>query len=127
MSNIFIVEDEPSLLRLYEIILSVNGYKIAGKARNGHEAVEKYKNFLKKPDVIIMDHRMPVKTGLEATKEILEINPEAKIIIATADENIKEDAKSLGIISFKAKPFSNERLLNNVKKALSQDLPAIKS
>ena len=52
-----------------------------------------------------MDHRMPVKNGIEATKEILanssEIKP--KIIFASADKTIKEIALSIGATSFKDK------------------------
>ena len=71
-----------------------------------------------KPDIIIMDHRMPVKDGIEATKEILQMNPKAKIIFASADNSVKEYAQMIGVISFKNKPFSNELLIKNIEKAL---------
>lgn len=118
--NIFIVEDEPSLRSLYQIVLEFHGFEIIGEASNGEEAVQKFKSFDIKPDVIIMDHRMPVKDGLEATREILKIDPSAQIIIASADMDIEDKARSLGIASFKPKPFSNERLVRNVKKALNK-------
>ena len=117
--TIFIVEDEPSLRSLYQIVLEFHGFEIIGEASNGEEAVEKFENFNTKPDVIIMDHRMPVKNGLEATREILKIDPSAQIIIASADKDIEDKARSLGIASFKPKPFSNERLVRNIKKALN--------
>lgn len=117
--TIFIVEDEPSLRSLYQIVLEFHGFEIIGEASNGEEAVQKFENFNTKPDVIIMDHRMPVKNGLEATREILKIDPSAQIIIASADMDIEDKARSLGIASFKPKPFSNERLVRNVKKALN--------
>ncbi|MBD3197600.1 MAG: response regulator [Candidatus Lokiarchaeota archaeon] len=119
MNSVLIVEDELSLQELYELILSINGFKIVGKASNGYEAVEVYKSLSIKPDVVIMDHRMPIKTGLEATKEIMQIDPQARIIIATADEEIEKMARSMGIISFKSKPFSNDRLINNIRKAIN--------
>ena len=100
--------------------LNAFGYDVIGIAKNGDEAVQMYKSFSKKPDVIIMDHRMPIKDGLEASKEILNIDKNAKIIFASADESIEVYAQSLGIVSFKFKPFSNERLIGNVKKALQQ-------
>lgn len=100
------------------MILETEGFDIIGKAYNGLEAVEMFKTFSKKPDVIIMDHRMPVMTGLDAAKEILEIDNTMKIIFATADSFIKEEAKAIGANSFKNKPFSADKLIRNIKKAL---------
>lgn len=120
--TIFIVEDEPSLQSLYQIVLEFHGFEVIGTASNGQEAVNKFMNFNDKPDVIIMDHRMPVKNGLEASKEILSEDPTVKIIIATADMDIEGEARSLGVASFKPKPFSNERLVRNVKKAIDNKI-----
>ena len=100
------------------MVLEAYGYSVIGKAKNGQEAVDMYRSFSNKPDVIIMDHRMPVKDGIEATKEILQINPKAKIIFASADNSVKEYAQMIGVISFKNKPFSNELLIKNIEKAL---------
>lgn len=119
--NIFIVEDDHSLRLLYEKALKLNGYNVVGSAKDGDEAVNMYSHFSTKPDIILMDHRMPIKNGIEATKEILhnssDIKP--KIIFISADRSIKETALSIGVISFKNKPFSLERLFNNIEKAAS--------
>ena len=104
------------------MILSFSGFEIIGMAKNGEEAVQMYKNFPKKPDVIIMDHRMPIKTGIEASKEILEIDKDAKIIFASADETVEEEARSIGVICFKNKPFTNKRFVDNVYKALNMPI-----
>jgi two-component system chemotaxis response regulator CheY len=120
MSTAFLVEDEQSLLKLYKIILQKKGYKIKGTANNGANAIKKYKKFKEKPDFIIMDHRMPVKSGLDTAREILEIDPNAKIILATADKSIEQKAKKLGIASFKPKPFDNEYLIENIEKVLKR-------
>lgn len=123
MVNILIVEDDHSLRLLYEKALSLKGYNVIGSAKDGEEAVKLYKDFKNKPDIILMDHRMPIKNGIEATKEILanssEIKP--KIIFASADKTIKETALSIGAISFKDKPFTLEKLFNNIKKALNME------
>ena len=119
--SIFIVEDDHSLRLLYEKALTLNGYNVVGSAKDGDEAVNMYNRFSTKPDIILMDHRMPIKNGIEATKEILhnssDIKP--KIIFISADRSIKEKALSIGVISFKNKPFSLERLFNNIEKAAS--------
>ena len=116
--SIFIVEDDRSLRSLYEKALKLNGYKVIASAENGLDAVNKFKNFSEKPDIILMDHRMPLKSGMEAAKEILEIDSSIKIIFVSADETIKKEALSNGAISFKDKPFSLQQLFNNIEKAI---------
>lgn len=114
--KIFIVEDEYDLMEFYIDALEISGYEVVGYAVNGAEAVEKFKKLVSLPDVIIMDHRMPIKSGIEATREILGIDPNAKVIFASADKSVESEARSLGIASFKTKPFSLEKLLNNIEK-----------
>ena len=114
----FIVEDEPLLCFFYKEILEESGYDVAGIAKNGEEAVSMYKQFVKKPSITIMDHRMPVKNGMDALKEILIINNCAIVIFASADTSVKEEVLSMGAHSFKQKPFNIDYLLSNIKKAL---------
>ncbi len=122
MASILLVEDEFSLVRLYELVLTTFGHKILAVANNGEEAVQKYMELPIKPDIIIMDHRMPIKNGIDATEEILEINRDAKIIFASADKEAREKAEMMGVLSFKTKPFSNEKLLRNIEKALKRTI-----
>jgi two-component system chemotaxis response regulator CheY len=91
------------------------------KAFNGEEAVELYKKLNKRPDICLMDYRMPVKNGIEAAKEILEINKEAKIIFLTADKNVREEVLLLGIKKFLIKPFSLEILINTIEEVFNRD------
>ena len=60
---------------------------------------------------------MPIKNGIDPSKEILQIDNGVKIIFASADSSIKEEAYSIGIFSFKNKPFTIDQLINNIKKA----------
>ncbi|MFX0056711.1 MAG: response regulator [Candidatus Heimdallarchaeota archaeon] len=115
------VEDDHSLRLLYEKALNLSGYNVLGSAKDGEEAVNMYKNFENKPDIILMDHRMPIKNGIDATKEILNNSTHVKprIIIASADKTIKDIALSIGAFSFKDKPFTLERLFKNIEKATS--------
>ncbi len=119
--SIFIVEDDHSLRLLYEKALKLNGYNVVGSAKDGEEAINMYNRFSTKPDNILMDHRMPIKNGIEATKEIFQNSSDIKpkIIFISADRSIKETALSIGVTSFKDKPFSLERLFNNIEKATS--------
>ncbi|NHI90925.1 MAG: response regulator [Candidatus Lokiarchaeota archaeon] len=118
IKSVFIVEDDPSLQSLYEKILSYYGYTILGVARNGEEAVKMFVDFQLKPDIIIMDHRLPVKDGIEASKEILIYEKKAKILFASADKTIKDAALSIGITRFIEKPFDISVLIENIKELI---------
>lgn len=120
ITSIFIVEDDKSIQTLYHKFLDLYGFHVAGTASNGEEAVRKFKSFEKKPDLILMDHRMPVKDGLEATKEILSIKRNANIIFASADKTVRKEAEKLGIIGFLEKPFSLEVLMEYIKNMATQ-------
>ncbi|MBY8987176.1 MAG: response regulator [Candidatus Lokiarchaeota archaeon] len=101
---------------LYEELLDAYGFEVLDVAKNGEEAVKKYNAFPIKPDVIIMDHRMPIKTGIEATEEIIQYDINAKIIFTSADETVKRIALSVGALIFEAKLFHNNTLIDNITK-----------
>ncbi len=61
---------------------------------------------------------MPKKNGIEATKEILQIDKNVKIIFISADDSIKEEVLSIGAFSFWDKPFMIESLINKINAAL---------
>jgi two-component system chemotaxis response regulator CheY len=115
MAILYLVEDNEDILRLYARLLTLNGCRVIGTAKNGVEAVQIYKSLPERPDVIIMDHRMPVKNGIEATKEILQLDPEAKIIFASADQGVKLLALSIGAARFNQKPFQIDILLGDIR------------
>ena len=68
-----------------------------------------------------MDITMAVKDGLEAAREILQMDPNARIIMVTAlgQEKILMEALRIGVKDFVVKPFEHERLLTAVEKALA--------
>lgn len=113
MLKVAIVDDEPDLQRLYQLALSSKGYEIVFVANDGTDAVEK--NRKTPAQVIIMDHRMPTKNGVEATKEILAERPRTKIIFVSADEAVEKEAKEAGAIRFLKKPISLKDLIKNIE------------
>ena len=115
MTSLFIVEDDISIQNLYIKYLKLFGFEVIDSANNGEEAIKKFKLFKNKPDLILMDHRMPVKDGIETTKELLKMDNNIKIIFASADKTIKKQALSLGIIGFLEKPFSLKELVEYIK------------
>ncbi|MHA2180852.1 MAG: response regulator [Promethearchaeota archaeon] len=118
MVKIFIVDDDQSLQRLYILILEEAGFEIIDTAYNGKIAVEKFISLKEKPDIILMDHRMPIKNGLDAMTEILEIDIHGKVIFASADISIKQKALSSGACEFLDKPFNMNKLLQVIQKVV---------
>lgn len=102
-------------------MLNLIGFEVTAIANNGQEAVVMYKNFVKKPDVILMDHRMPVKNGIEASQEILMMDGSSKIIFISADKTVKEEALKLGVYGFIDKPFGLEKLIEKIKEVASMN------
>lgn len=119
MKKIFIIEDDPEIRGLYQIIFNGLGFNIVGMAEDGQKAVDMFKTMLEKPDLIIMDYRMPRKNGIEASIEILQIDREAKILFATADNEVCKQAKTIGVAGFIRKPFRLEELMNDIKRVLN--------
>lgn len=120
MIKILIVDDDQSLQRLYGLILKEADFEIIGTAINGKDAIEKYINLEEKIDLILMDHRMPIKNGLDAMVEILKINKKEKIIFASADISVKHKAISLGAVAFLDKPFKMQQLLITIQKIVKE-------
>ncbi len=120
MVKIFIVDDDQSLQRLYILILTGAGFEIIDTALNGKVAVEKFLSFKEKPDIILMDHRMPIKNGLDAMIEILQIETHEKIIFTSADISIKQKALSLGACEFIDKPFNMGKLIATIQRVITE-------
>jgi two-component system chemotaxis response regulator CheY len=119
MVSIFIIDDEAILHRLYKDVFAIKGHQVIADAFDGEEAVKKYSDMNPKPEVIILDHRMPNKDGLEAMSEILDIEPSAKIVFISADANVREQALNGGARSFGLKPVTIRHMLDLVEKAVS--------
>jgi CheY-like chemotaxis protein len=106
------------MVRLMEYNLKKEGYFV-DTAFNGLEAIHKVKE--KKPDLILLDIKMPVMNGYEVAVKLKE-NPETCnipiIIVSVIAE--KEEIASLQITSHIAKPFDPLKLVNEVKMAFKQ-------
>ncbi len=124
--KVFIVEDEVCIQTLYKRFFSLLDVDLIDIASNGEEAIEMFKDFHSKsdvPDIIIMDYQMPIKNGIEATREILQIDRKVKIIFISADESIRELALSIGAYSFITKPFRLKtiiEIIEEIKKVIDE-------
>jgi len=113
--GVFIVDDEEFIHQLYKDILEFNGLSVVGDAYDGSEAIEMYKDLDRRPDVVLMDHRMPKRDGVDATLEIKKMDPKVKIIFASADSTVKDRAIQAGADSFLIKPFKIQELIATIR------------
>ena len=115
-----LVVDDSQFMRLNIInYLTKNNIDVVGQAANGSEAIRLYKEL--KPDIVTMDITMPDMNGVEAVKEIIKMDPNAKIIMCSAmgQQAMVIDAIQAGARDFVVKPFQPERVIEAVKKALA--------
>ncbi|ADB58057.1 response regulator receiver protein [Archaeoglobus profundus DSM 5631] len=111
-----IVDDDLAVLEVLQLMLE-GDYDII-TARDGKEAVEKFKVY--RPDLVIMDIVMPEMDGIQATKEILKIDPNAKIVAISAYARHKgKDMLDAGALELLDKPFTKAKLMKIVKKYIS--------
>ena len=119
-NTVLIVDDAVFMRRILKDILTKGGYKVVGEASNGLEAVDLYKKT--KPDIVTMNIIMPVMTGIEALKIIMNMDSNAKVIIcsATSKKSTVMEAISNGAKDFVVKPFDANRILESLKKVLNK-------
>jgi len=101
--KVFFVEDNQSFQHILRTIIKrSNEMELLDFASDGEEAVDKIENMDVYPDVILMDIAMPRMKGIEATKEILKINPKLKILMLTAfgDKENVINAFAAGALGF---------------------------
>ena len=118
MARVLVVDDAAFMRKMVTDALSGGGHEIVGEAANGTEAVERFQEL--RPDVMTLDITMPEKDGLSALKEIIAVDPGAKVVMCSAlgqESKVLESIK-LGAKDFVVKPFQADRVLSAIDKAL---------
>lgn len=120
--NVLLADDHRLLLEGLQNLLTAHGIHVAGMARDGLEAVALARTL--KPDVILMDIRMPRCDGLAATRQIIADMPETKIVMLTTsaeDQDLFEAVKS-GAFGYLLKSIDAEELIEALELA-QQGIP----
>ncbi len=120
--RVLIVDDALFMRRMLADILKKEGFEICGEAENGKESVTKYQEL--KPDLVTMDIVMPKMEeidGVAAVKEIVKLDPRARIIMVSAmgQHSLVVEAIQAGAKDFVTKPFQPSRVIEAVKRVLS--------
>ncbi|WP_448587779.1 LytR/AlgR family response regulator transcription factor [Thermocrinis sp.] len=118
MTKVLVVEDEPLALERVVRFLKEGGYQSFETAQSVQEALQKLRSY--KPDVLILDIKLPDGYGLQVAKEaLLEEKPPA-VIFTTAYQDYAVDAFKLNAVDYLLKPFTKEEFLSAMDKALSK-------
>ena len=118
MARVLVVDDAAFMRKMVSDALTKGGHQVVGEAGNGVEAVAQYQAL--KPEVTTLDITMPEKDGLAALKEIIALDPGARIVMCSAlgqESKVLESIKA-GALDFVVKPFQPDRVIEAVGKAL---------
>jgi len=120
LRNIVIVDDEPITRMDVLEILEEAGYNVVGQAIDGFDAVELCRKY--KPDLVIMDVKMPLLDGIQASKVINEENLAGGVLLLTAysDKSFINQATNVGVLGYLVKPIVEKSLIPAVEVALSR-------
>lgn len=124
MSHAVLIVDDADFMRdiLREIVQDL-GWAVAGEAADGAQAIAMYRQ--QRPDLVLLDITMPGMDGNEALKAILELDPEARVVMITAlgqKEQVLAAIKA-GARDFVIKPFDTERVAATLTRLLGMPEP----
>jgi len=116
--TVLIVEDSPPMTEILKKIFQDNVGCTILEATDGIEAVKKYKQY--KPDLVTMRIDMQKASGIVALDAIMEIDPNAKVIIISArsQKDLPEDVLRIGALGYITKPFDKNIITPILVKAL---------
>jgi response regulator NasT len=117
--RILVAEDE-ALIRMDLVeMLQGAGYEVVAEATNGQEAVDLA--LLHKPDLAILDVKMPVLDGISAAEKIIELAP-VLMLTAFSQKELIDRARDAGVMAYVVKPFTIGDLIPAIEIAISRHL-----
>jgi two-component system chemotaxis response regulator CheY len=119
MARVLVVDDAVFMRKMVSDALATGGHEVIGEASNGQEAVDRFQEL--KPELTTLDITMPEKDGLTALREIMALEPQAKIIMCSAlgqESKVLESIRA-GAKNFVVKPFKTEQILDAASSALA--------
>jgi len=118
-ATVLIVDDELFFRGLLRDILAKAGFNVVADAADGAEAVELYRKHL--PEIVLMDIYMPEKSGIDSIREIMAVDPQARILVCSGvgyDMDL-DAALQAGARDVIYKPFYDEEVLEIIRKTLA--------
>ena len=120
MAKILIVDDAQIMRNILYVVLEKAGHEIVGNAANGMEALKMYGEL--NPDLVISDILMAGGDGMTFLREVLEMDPEARVVMISAlgHREKEKEARRCGAVGYISKPFQPEDLLEEIRNALAE-------
>jgi DNA-binding NtrC family response regulator len=118
MAKLLVIDDEPGIRNLLDILLSRKGYTVA-LADGGRKGMELFRR--ERPDIVVLDLKMPELDGIAVLQQIRSLNPDQRVIILTgaATPEIAQHLFALGASEFVEKEFSLHHLGDTLKRVLA--------
>ena len=119
MTKILIVDDSFFARNRFNKIFKRAGHKVVGIAENGKQALKLF--ISEHPDVVMLDYFMSDKNGEEVLKDIIKIDPEARVIMVSGlgDQTIEERVLAAGAKQFISKSKSKSKLLKVIDQVMN--------
>jgi two-component system, chemotaxis family, chemotaxis protein CheY len=121
MATVLITDDSVYMRDLIKAVLARSSHTVIAEASGGQECLEKYQE--KRPDVVLLDNIMPEMKGLETLRELISIDPGARVIMVSADHQDQsvQLAAKYGAKGFIVKPFLAETVTSEIDAVMQQD------
>ena len=116
---ILLVDDTEDIRDIWRRALSKAGFRIV-EAVDGEDGVQKTREFL--PDLVVMDMTMPRLNGVEASRRLKadSLTAAVPIIVISADDDVKGEARAVGCDGFMLKPVRHPDLISNIRRLLTE-------
>ena len=114
--NVIVVDDDYNTVEVFAEFLELNQVKVIGKGYDGKDGVNLYKKL--RPDIIFLDVMMPDFDGFYALENIKKINPNALVVMITADLSTETEIKleNMKATSIVYKPFDIQQIIEIIDK-----------
>ena len=124
--KVVIADDEPIIRMDLRELLEENGYEVCGEAADGFDAIDVCRQM--KPDVVLMDIKMPLLDGLSAARIMSSEGIETTVVLLTAyrEREFINEAKEIGVSGYLLKPIDEKALAPSIELAVAQNRERLK-
>jgi DNA-binding NarL/FixJ family response regulator/signal transduction histidine kinase len=121
--RVLLVDDHQILLEGFKDLLEHHGVNVVGMAKDGYEAIEQTRDL--RPDIVLMDVKMPGMSGIEATRRIKEEIPDTKVVMLTVSQEEEDlfEAFRSGASSYLLKSMDPDQFFSLLSKVMQGEAP----
>ena len=121
MARVLVADDASFMRQMIREIIEPEGFEVVGESTDGIEAVEHFEEL--HPDLVTMDIVMPRRSGIDAVKGIVALDPSARIVMCSAlgQESLVQEALQAGAMDFIVKPFKPDAVVATLGKVLEKE------